>query len=119
MAFTGAERIKIRKLLGWPAYASFDTALESAMDAVGADTDGAAETRTVLSNIATIESEMLSLHGIALAHKVEESTLNENRYRDLRAAGRREVQQLSILLNAAIRRDVFGGGWSGGFLRQG
>lgn len=119
MAFTGPERIKIRKYLGWPAFAATSTALESSIDTVGADADGVAEVRIVLANLASIETEIAGLHGIALAEKVEESTLNKDRYRDLRTAGRRECRQLSILLNAEIRRDAFGSGWVGGPLGAG
>lgn len=109
MAFTTAQKVKIRKYLGWPAYAFYDTSLESTIEAVGAIPEGQAEVEVVLANLATIETEITNLHGIALAQKVEESALNPKRYEDLRAAGRREVIQLATLLNAlgSIRSDVF------------
>lgn len=119
MAFSEAQKIKLRKLLGWPAYATADTTLESAIALIGANADAQAEVEAVLAKIAIIETEIEGLHSIALAQKVEESELNPNRYRDLRTAGRREVRQLSILLNTEVRRDVFGTGFTGGFLRMG
>ncbi len=120
MAFSNSERVKIRKYLGYPSFRSTDTSLESAIDLVGADVDGSAEVRIVLVNLATIETEISGLHGIALAEKVEESTLNPRRYADLRTAGRRECRQLAILLHATIADDAFAtGGWSGGPLGAG
>lgn len=108
--FSNAQRIKIRKYLGWPAFRAASTVLESAIDAVGGDVDGQTEVEAVLTKLATIETEIDSLHSIALAKKVEESELNPDRYRDLRAAGRRECQQLAILLNTEVVRDAFSGG---------
>lgn len=119
MAFTSAERVKIRLYLGWPGTANWDSSLESAIDIASADADVTAEVQTILADIASIETEIRGLHGIALAEKVEESTLNPRRYPDLRAAGRREVKKLSAFLNdAEIRRDVFATGWTGGFMRM-
>ena len=108
--FTDANRIKIRKYLGWPAYRVTNTALESAIDECGSDVDAQAAVESVLTSIASVETEMAALHPIALAEKVEESTLNRNRYRDLRAAGRRECEQLAILLGTSVARDAFAGG---------
>lgn len=116
---TAAQRIKVKKYLGWPAYAVGDSRLEGVLDLVGADVDAQAAVESVLANLASIETEMAALHPIALADKVEESTLNRDRYRDLRVAGRRECQQLAILLNTEIRRDAFSAGWSGGAMRVG
>jgi hypothetical protein len=120
VAFTNAERVKIRIDLGWPGTSNWDSSLESAIDAAGADADITTEVQTVLARIDTIETEIAGLHGIALAEKVEESTLNPRRYSDLRTAGRREVKKLSAMLNnAEIRRDIFATGWAGGFMRMG
>lgn len=120
MAFTNAERVKIRVFLGWPGTPNWDTSLESAIDLASNDTDVAAEVRAILANLATIETEMTGLHGLALASKVEESTLDPDRYRNLRTAGRREVRKLAAMLNnATVRRDVFSTGWSGGSMAMG
>lgn len=115
MAFSEAQKVKIRTYLGWPAYATNATTLEGAIDLIGGLAEAQTEVEGVLAAIGTIEAEIESLHAIALASKVEESTLNPARYRDLRAAGRRECVRLAALMNADIRRDVFGaGGWHGG-----
>lgn len=111
--FTTAQRVAIRRYLGFPLYAVASTTLESAIDACGNDVDMQAAVVSVLAAIASIETEIASLHPIALADKVEESTLNRDRYRDLRAAGRRECGQLANMLGmAGPVRDVFGGGGS-------
>lgn len=109
--FTTAQRVTIRKYMGFPAFAVASTTLESGIDACGNDVDMQAAVVSVLANLASIETEMAALHPIALADKVEESTLNRDRYRDLRAAGRRECMQLAILLGfSGPVRDAFGGG---------
>lgn len=109
MAFTNAQRVKIRKYLGWPAWRTSSTVLESAIDLVGADVDGQAEVVTHLANLATIETEINSLHSVAVAKRAEETELNPDRYRDLRAAGRRECQAIAIICNTDVVRDIFGG----------
>lgn len=119
MSFTPAERVTIRKYLGWPAFATSETILEGGMDLVGADTDGAASVRTVLSNLATIETQMLQLHKVAIASGIDKAELNPDRYRDLRTAGRREVQSLAIHFRVRPIRDYFSTGWTGGSLPMG
>jgi len=119
MSFTNAEKVQIRTYMGWPAFATSETILEGAMDLVGADVDGAAYVRAILVRIASIETEIAGLHPIALADKVEESSLNPDRYRDLRTAGRREVRALAICFRVTPIRDIFGIGWPGGFMAAG
>jgi len=109
--FTTAQRVSIRRYMGFPLYAVASTTLESAIDACGDDVDMQAAVVSVLTNLASIETEIAALHAIALADKVEESTLNRDRYRDLRAAGRRECMQLATMLGlSGPARDAFGGG---------
>lgn len=120
MAFTTAQQIKIRFYLGFAAWQTSDSTLESAMAQVGGIPAAQVEVELVLSKLVAIEAEIDGLHSIALADKVEESKLNPYRYQDLAQAGRREVRRLSVLFgNCPIRRDVFGGGWSGGSLPMG
>jgi hypothetical protein len=58
VAFTNAERVKIRIDLGWPGTSNWDSSLESAIDAAGADADITTEVQTVLARIDTIEAEI-------------------------------------------------------------
>jgi hypothetical protein len=119
MAFTEAQRVTVRRYLGRPPYATWDTMLEGSLQTIGALPDAQAAVEDVLANLATIESEIKQLHGIALASKVEESMLNPRRYEDLRGAGRREVQALAGLMGTEPVRDVFSPGWAGGSMRMG
>ena len=119
MALTEAQKIKIRKYLGWPGYKTWSTKLESIFDLVDATASYQTEVELSLSNLATIETELLALHPLALAGKAEESTLNPNRYRDLCNAGARECNQLACLLGTDVERNVFSTGFTGGSLGMG
>lgn len=115
MAFTTAQRAKIRFYCGYPLFAVGSTRLESAIDAVGADSALQAEAETTLAAIAAVETEISGTLGHVVFQKAEEVTLNQSRDRDLRIRGRREVRRLCAQLNlSGPLLDVFAAGWAGG-----
>lgn len=115
MAFTSAQRAKIRFYCGYPLFAVGSTRLESAIDAVGADSALQAEAETTLAALAAVEAEISSTLAHVEFEKAEEVALNPTRDRDLRVRGRREVRRLCAQLNlSGPLLDVFASGWSGG-----
>lgn len=115
MFITSAQKITVRTYLGWPPYASWDTTIESLLNIIDTDADMAAMLTSILTSIASVETEIAALHSLAVASKAEESVLNPDRYRDLRNAGRREVKRLAALLNLdGPKRDIFSTGSTGG-----
>lgn len=117
MAFTDAQKVKIREYCGFPAFATASTVLESAMDLVGANAAQQAEIETVLAAIAAVETEISGTLGHVVFEKAEEVTLDPDRDRNLRVRGRREVRRLCYMLSLdGPIRDVFAAGWTGGML---
>lgn len=119
MAFSEADKVTIRKYLGWPLYKSYDTTLESSMDFVGAVPEQQAMVTLSLASIAAIEVEMGGLPGLVSFSKVEDLTMNPERFRDLCALGRRECRTLGSYFNIVPVRDVFSSGWGGGAMPMG
>lgn len=114
MAFTDAQKVKIREYCGFPAFQTASTVLESAMDLVGANASQQAEVETVLAAIAAVEAEITSSLGHVEFEKAEEVTLDRDRDRNMRVRGRREVHRLCFMLGMdGPIRDVFATGWTG------
>jgi len=117
VAFTEAQKVKIREYCGFPAFATASTVLESTMDLIGANASQQAEAEAVLAALAAVETEISSTLGHVEFEKAEEVTLDRDRDRNLRTRGRREVHRLCYMLGLdGPIRDVFATGWSGGVM---
>ncbi|MEO8095793.1 MAG: hypothetical protein ABI632_12805 [Pseudolysinimonas sp.] len=130
MAYTEAERVQVRRWLGYPAvYSQSFRGLEDSLDRSlsiaqgGVHTDNSTElaVRGYLANLATIEASWL-----AYLTQMEVDTADENRIDSLRGLagvkqiGRMYVGFLADTLDTRPLRDVFmpavadpqGGAWS-------
>ena len=120
MAFTNPQKVTIRRYLGWPLYASYDTTLESVMDSVGNDVDASAVVVAILANIVEVEARLFQMHKFTKVSRAEEVVMNPMADSTLRAAGRRECIQLGACFNTRPRTDVFAAGsWMGGAMAMG
>lgn len=125
MSFTTAQTLKIREYLGYPqVYKQANPRLEGAIVTLGTDTDAVTEVTSILSELATIESNISSRYATAGIKKVDEVEFfggrgdGTNVISSQRSLGRRHVARLSILFGVPIASDVFGetgyggDGWS-------
>ena len=112
MAFTEAQRVKIRLYLGWSArFHQFDSRLEQAMNAVDTLADTETEVEAILADLATIETELADAHGRLKAMKVGSIDLpGHKEIQALRSEGRRHVGRLAATLGVEVRHDAFGAG---------
>lgn len=114
MAFTEAQKVKIRKYLGYPdTYQQNNTRLESAIVVIGDRADTQAEVVAVLASIAAVETSLgtsLQTAGLKRAEDIEwyqsasgspviDAKINE---------GRRFCSQLSMLFGVPLAGDAFG-----------
>ena len=108
MALSAAQRVSVRRYMGYPL-SPLDTDLENAMsnvDAAGAASE--AELVTVLTALASVETQISALHEAMVAVQIDKIRIDPARalitlYMD----GRRWVQVLRSLLGMPPRRDVF------------
>ncbi len=122
MAFTEAQRIKIRKYLGIPHVNQYlDPRLEGRMDLVGANAAAQAEAETILAAIIAAETKMVSSlddAGLKRADEVEwYPGKNGAGTAGLDAAkneARLYCSQLSNFFGVPIVNDAFGTGGYGG-----
>jgi hypothetical protein len=120
MPLSSRERMKVRAYLGYPAAVRWQlSSLENAIEITSQDEDACAEVRDVLARIVSVETELAGLDGLALAEKVEESSLRESRERKVRAQGRRECRRLASIISVKILNDVFAVAWSSAPLPMG
>ena len=111
MAFTEAERVKIRFYLGWSArFHQGDSRLEQALNAV----DNLPDTQTLirdemLASMDDIRLKLTDAHKRLKALKVGSIDLPQaNEVAMLRSEGRRHASSLAATLGVPIRHDVFG-----------
>lgn len=108
MALTPAEITTIRRLFGY-ADAARETyfSIDAIAASIGAETE--TEVRTVLTRIATIETQMGSLGLRAGLKRAEEVEFYQGAdgYGSLALEGDRQLQQLSALLALPIRQSAF------------
>lgn len=117
MAFSEAERVQIRRWLGYSAmYASRDPILESAITAAQSLADGGSRpdnttelaVRGWLTELATIETRWKDLYEQMQAHKLNDLTIDPHRgLAGLFKIGRTYVGFLSDALSTPVKRDVF------------
>lgn len=114
MAFTEAQRVKIRFYLGWSArFHQFDSRLEQAMNAVDADGSGETELQVeaVLTSLDAVTASLTAAHDRLKALAVGSIKLSGNgEINALRSEGRRHAGSLASTLGVEVRHDVFGSG---------
>ena len=114
MAFSEAQRVKIRFYLGYPdLYRYRDHRLESAIDVVGGRPETQALVETVLDAIADVETSVgssLSTAGLKRAEDVEwyQAGTAGSQIEGKRAEGRAHCSRLSIILGVTLAGDAFG-----------
>jgi hypothetical protein len=115
VAFTSAEIVKIHRYmvwpLGWPEYAAIVVSKQSTTDG-GTMTDGAleTETRSILTQIASVEARLQAYWEQMEAGRVDEINVDSARAMGaLRSEGRRLVRNLGWALNAKPLGDPFSG----------
>lgn len=118
MAFSDAEKTKIRSYLGFPlVFFYVDTRLESAMEVVGEHEASAAHVREILDRIDEIIERVsgsggaLSTAGIKQVDEVHFfGEVGQTASDQSRNEGKRQCGQLSIAFGVPLQGDFFGGG---------
>lgn len=115
MAFSEAQRVRIRRFMGWPQastepnYDSQITRIQSIADG-GNQPDGSAEdeAKVILTDLGTVEEQLRTYWGQMEADKVSTLRIDSGRAMMLlRSEGRRLVRNLAVLLDAPVHVDVF------------
>lgn len=123
MAFTEAQRVDLRKYLGYPdVYRQYNPRLESAFDVIGGRPDTQASIEALMVKIAAVDlafSNALSLAGLKRAEEVEwyQAMVGKGISAPMAAAmalGRILIGRLSTTFGVPVYSDYFGpGGYSG------
>lgn len=116
-AWTEAERVKIRRYLGFSAiFTDSQPLLENAITSVLATADGGSRPnnatqvsiQAILTNLDELEAELKKLWKKAVATQVEDIKIDPARAMIvLRMEGRRLVTALSVSLGTTPCRDIF------------
>lgn len=126
MAFTNAELIRIRSVLGYPnAYRFKNVRLESAL--VQVDTDGEAYIRAELAAIAAVDAALrvggdaFDTLGIKKVDEIEfQNGRSNSQVEGAKAMGRVSIARISSFFGVEVHSDYYGQGgfpgdwWSGG-----
>mgnify|MGYP003534394906 FL=1 len=123
MAFTEAQRVKLRKFLGYPVvFRSYNPRLESAFDVIGGRPDTQASVEDLITKIDAVDltlASALSLAGLKRAEEVEwyQAMSGKGISAPMAAAmaqGRMLIGRLSTTFGVPVESDYFGsGGYSG------
>jgi hypothetical protein len=114
MAFTEAQKVKIRLFLGVPdVFQMNDARLESAINVIGTRADTQAEVVTLLANLATADAKVNSVLTAAGIKKVDEieffpASVGSSQVSEARAYGRLWASRLSIIFGFPLQGDAFG-----------
>lgn len=114
MAFTEAQKVKLRVYLGYPdTYQQANTRLESAIDVIGGRAATQTEVESVLASLAAVETSLassLSSAGLKRAEDVEwyEGSSGSAAIDQKRSEGRRYCSRLSIIFGVPLAGDYFG-----------
>jgi hypothetical protein len=117
VAFTDAQRVKIRLYLGYPIINRYrDPRLEGAIDVVGQEPEAQAQAEAILTTIASVDTSLassLTTAGFKRVDKIEwypngSSSGPGPAISAKRAEGRRHVGRLSTLMGVPIGDDYFG-----------
>lgn len=120
MAFTEAQRVKIRLSLGYPdVFRASNPRLEDAIDVVGERPDTQAEIETILARIAAADTKVNNVLEQAGVKRVDEVEFfggsdGATSLDEVRSHGRMWVNRLSIAFGVPRANDIFSGrGYSG------
>lgn len=123
MAFTEAQRVKLRKFLGYPdVYRQYNPRLESAFDVIGGRADTQASVEDLITKIDAVDLSLtnaLALAGLKRAEEVEwyQAMSGKGISAPMAAAiaqGKMLIGRLSTTFGVPIYSDYFGiGGYPG------
>ncbi len=111
MAFSEAQRVKIRKYLGFPdTFQQNNTRLESAMNVIGSRPDTQAAVEAVLTDLATAETQVAASFTTAGLKRAEDVEWYEGgtEIRSKLGLGRMHAARLSIIMGVPLVGDYFG-----------
>lgn len=124
MALTNAQKVAIRKWLGYSGrYFQTDTVLEQAMAAI-ADPDLEAEIATLLAELATVDARRATVRDTGGLKQVDEVVFQDGSISSLRAVleeGSMLVARLAAMLGVDVRHNPFSTTASDrcGYMKQG
>lgn len=121
MAITAANRVKVRRYLGWSArFSQTDGALERAITALETEPESETELLALVVECERIDTAITDAESRLKASKVGSIELNDGEVATLRSRGRQVAGRLAALLGVEIRSDAFSGnpssqraGWYG------
>lgn len=123
MAFTEAQRVEVRRYLGWPSrYFQVDTRLETGMNSVEMHAETKASVEATLAALAVVEAAVTAAYPRLRAKQVGSIALpGGGEIGMLRSEGRRLTHVLAGYFGVEVRPDaVFGGGVGGdNYMRHG
>jgi hypothetical protein len=124
MAFTNAEKTRLRRYLGFSElYRQVETRLESQLDALPTNNpDAETQVRALLAKVDAVDTKIQSagLENLDAAKVKDVVLLGAEQLRALRAQGRMLIRQIAITFDLEPRRDYFDeGGAMGGLLPLG
>lgn len=110
MAWTDTERLNVRLYTGWSdRFLQDDGALERALNATSGKTETETLVRSILAEIAVIETELTATHDRYKAVKLGSITLNPQETSKLRSRGREKSGRLCQIFGVEGRHDPWGG----------
>ncbi len=125
MAFTGAEKARLRRYLGYSQnFQDLNPRLEDQMLTLGADVDAAADLRAIDAKLIAIDAKLQSfaLQGLEFASLNRGEVVYADTRKSLDAlqdVGRSLIQQIAITFRLEAKRDYYGASESGGEIRLG
>lgn len=123
MAFTGAERARIRSLGGWGSrWTQNNTRLESSLDSIGsAAPDEEALIRSYLVQLDTIDAYILEAQGMIGVKQTGSIVMDDTAgIGGLRSEGTRIVDAIFAILECEVLKNFYGSGSPrGGAIRYG
>lgn len=114
MAFTEAQKVKLRQYLGYPdVYRDANPRLESAFSVIGERPDTQAAVEVILTSLAAVELSItaaLSTAGLKRAEDIEwyQAGAAGSQIEGRRSEGRAHCSRLSIMFGVPILCDAFG-----------
>ncbi len=126
MAFTEAQRVKVRTYCGRPIQPQRDRFggselgdVDIALDALESSPERVAAVAEQIAACDAVETEIAGMHGFVPLAQAEEVKVNPTASKDLRDNLRRECAKLAAMVGVKVKGDPAGGGWRGGAMRIG
>ena len=119
MAFSNAQKSKIRAYLGFPdLHLSANPRLEGGLEVAGADSDTQTEVESLLTKLAAVEvaidTNAIDTAGLSSVGTGDPEFYKGQQLNDLKRIGRGLVAKLSIKLGIPVVSDYFGSTGYGG-----